>query len=55
MLVNTTAFGEEDVIAVMRHYFSKNSTFHGDFGKHFSALTVFPEHTSSLASDLPND
>ena len=32
----------------------KNSTFHGDFGTYFSALTsVFSEHTSSQASDLP--
>ena len=32
----------------------KTSTFHGDFGTYFSALTsVFSEHTSSLASDLP--
>ena len=54
MLANTTAFREADVIAVMRHYFSKTSTFHGDFGTYFSALTpVFSEHTSSLASDLP--
>ena len=54
MLANTTDFGEADVIAVMRHYFSKTSTFHGDFGTYFSALTpVFSEHTSSLASDLP--
>ena len=51
MLANTTAFEEA---AVMRHYFSKTSTFHGDFGTYFSALTpVFSEHTSSLASDLP--
>ena len=54
MLANTTGFGEADVIAVMRHYFTKTSTFHGDFGTYFSALTpVFSEHTSSLASDLP--
>ena len=54
MLANTTAFGEADVMAVMRHYFSKTSTFHGDFGINFSALTpVFSEHTSSLANDLP--
>ena len=54
MLANTTAFGEADVTAVMRHYFSKTSTFHGDFGTYFSAWTpVFSEHTSSLASDLP--
>ena len=54
MLANTTAFGEADVIAVKRHYFSKTSTFHGDFGTYFSALTpVFSEHTSSLAGDLP--
>ena len=49
MLANTTDFGEADVIAVMRHYFSETSTFHGDFGTYFSALTpVFSEHTSSL-------
>ena len=54
MLANTTAFGEADVIAVKRHYFSKTSTFHGDFGTYFSALTpVFSEHTSSPAGDLP--
>ena len=54
MLANTTAFGEADVIAVMRHHSSKTSTFYGDFGTYFSALTpVFSEHTSSLASDLP--
>ena len=54
MIANTAAFGEADVIAVMRHYFSKTSTFHGDFSTHFSALTpVFSEHTSPLASDLP--
>ena len=54
MLANTTAFGEADVIAVMHHYFSKTSTFQGDFGTYFSALTpVFSEHTSSLASYLP--
>ena len=54
MLANTTAFGEADVIAVMRPYFSKTSTYHGDFGTYFSALTpVFSGHTSSLASDLP--
>ena len=54
MLANTTAFGEADVIALMRHYFSKISTFHGDVGSHFSALIpVFSEHTSPLASDLP--
>ena len=56
MLANTTAFGEADVIAVMPHYFSKTSTFQGDFGTYFSALTpVVSEHTSSLASDLPNE
>ena len=50
MPANTTAFGEADVIAVMRHYFSKTSTFHGDFSTYFSALTsVYSEHTSSLA------
>ena len=50
MLANTTAFGEADVIAVMRHYFSKTSTFHDNFSVYFSALTpVFSEHTSSLA------
>ena len=54
MLANTTAFEEADVIAVMPHYFSKSSTFHGDFDTYFSALTqVFSEHTLSLASDLP--
>ena len=54
MLANTTVVGEADEIAVMRHYFSKTSTFHGDFGTYFLALTpVFSEHTSSLASDLP--
>ena len=54
MLANTTAFGEADVIAVIRHYFSKTSAFHGDFGTYFSALTpVFLEHPSSLTSDLP--
>ena len=54
MPANTTGFGEADVIAVMRHYFSETSTFHGDFGTYFSALTpVFSEHTSSLASDFP--
>ena len=38
----------------MRHYFSKTSTFHGDFGTYFSSLTpVFSEYNSSLASDLP--
>ena len=56
MLANITAFGEADVIAVMRHYFSKTSTFHGDFSTYFSALTpVFSGHTSSLASDLPRN
>ena len=54
MLANTAAFEEADVIAVMRHCFSKTNAFHGDFGTYFSALTpVFSEHTSSLASDLP--
>ena len=43
---NTTTFGEADVIAIMRHYFSKTSTFHGDFGTYFSALTsAFSWHT----------
>ena len=56
MLANTTAFGEADVLAVMRNYFAKTGTFHGDFGTYFSTLTpVFSEHTSSLASYLPND
>ena len=51
MLANTTDFGEADVIAVMRHYFSKTSTFHGDFGTYFSALTpIFSEHTSATFS-----
>ena len=55
MLANTTAFGEADVLAVMCNYFSEASTFHGDFGTYFSTLApVFSEHTSSLASYLPN-
>ena len=49
MLANTTAFGEADVIAVMHHYFSKTSTFHGDFGIDTSLLRAH----LSLASDLP--
>ena len=54
MFANTTAFEEADVIAVMRHYFPKTSTFLGDFGTYFSALTtVFSWHTSSLAGDFP--
>ena len=49
MLANTTAFGKADVIAVMRHYYLKPVLFTA-----ISALTpVFSEHTSSLASDLP--
>ena len=57
MLANTTAFGEADVLTVMRlYYFSKTSIFHGDFGTYFLPLApVFSEHTSSLAGDLPND
>ena len=51
MPANTTAFGEADMLTVMRLYhFSKTSTFHGDFGTYFLPLApVFSEHTSSLA------
>ena len=39
MLANTTAFGETDVLTVMRlYYFSKTSTFHGDFGTYVFAI-----------------
>ena len=53
MLANTTAFGEEDVIAVMCHYFSKTSTFHSDFGTYFSDTfstkqIIFANHAKTL-------
>ena len=47
-------WGSRCVSSHAPNYFSKTSTFHGDFGTYFSAFTpIFSEHTSSLVSDLP--